>query len=151
MSEFEFHSFRELMEERQKNEQINYFKQNPIQKAYFIGAYARAVIYGSLYSEVSKGNTTYKKWLSNQIISYRNLDKIFEAAFRFEQKLKLRIRNDSEVRRLVHEVPGESAAGFSNAKISYAFVAGFDDYSKFCDKYPLKDKNDKIEKEFEGV
>ena len=113
------HSFAEFLELRISQESVDYFAVPAIQKAYFIGAYSRGVIKSSWNSEVSKENTTFKSWLSNQIINYRNLDKIFDMAFRFEQKLKLKIRNDSEVRALSHEVPVTSAAGFSNAKISY--------------------------------
>jgi len=146
MNEIEKHSFVEFLEERKKQETIAFFSNSTIQKAYFVGAYSRAVISSSYYSEISKGNTTFKSWLSNQIINYRNLDKIFDMSFRFEQKLKLNIRNDSEVRRLAHEVPTTSSAGLSNAKISYGFVAGFDDYQKFLKKYPLtiKQNNNKI-------
>lgn len=136
MQNEERHSFVEFLDERQKQESVDYFKTPPIQKAYYIGAYARAVIDSSFHSDVSKGNTTFKNWLSNQIINYRNLDRIFEMSYRFEQKLQLKIRNGSEVRRLSHEVPVTSSAGISSAKISYAFVAGFDDFKKFKDMYP---------------
>ena len=142
MSDSEKHYFVEFLKQRISEESINYFKIPAIQKAYFIGAYSRAVIRSSYKSEVSNKNTTFKNWLSNQIINYHNLEKIFDMAFRFEQKLKLKIRNDSEVRSLAHEVPAAASAGISNAKISYAFVAGFDDYQKFCNKYPLKIDND---------
>jgi len=145
MSESEKHSFVEFLDLRISQESIDYFAIPAIQKAYYIGAYSRAVIRSSYNSEVSKGNATFKNWLSNQIINYRNLDKIFDMTFRFEQKLRLKIRNDSEVRRLSHEVPATSSAGLSNAKISYAFVAGFDDYKKFCDKYPSSKNNDNNE------
>ncbi|MBN1798040.1 MAG: hypothetical protein JW822_05670 [Spirochaetales bacterium] len=141
MEEYEKHSFKEFLDERIKNEKIKYFIKPSFQKAYYIGAYSKAVINSSYYSDISKKNTTFKNWLSNQIINYRNLDRIFEMSFRFEQKLKLRIRNDSEVRALAHEVPLESSAAISNSKISYAFVAGFDDYAKYCNRYPIKLKN----------
>ncbi|HET56567.1 MAG TPA: hypothetical protein ENN33_15335 [Ignavibacteria bacterium] len=124
-------SFSEYLQKRLDEEETDFFKQSVIQKAYCTGAYAKAVINSSYFSEVSKKNTTFKSWLSNQIINYQNLDRIFEMAFRFEQKLKLKIKNDSEVRRLVHEVPVGKSAGISSAKISFAFVAGFDDYGKF--------------------
>ncbi len=139
MAETEKHSFKEFLDERIKNEKIQFLSKPLLQKAYFIGAYARAVIQSSYNSDVSKNNTTFKNWLSNQIINARNLDRIFEMAFRFEQKLKLKIRNSSEVRRLAHEVPVESKAGISSAKISFAFVAGFDDYYKFTKKYPTSE------------
>lgn len=141
MNELEKHSFDELLKERQSQETVAFFKLHAIQKAYFIGAYSRAVIDSSWHSKVSKENTTFKNWLSNQVINYHNLERIFEMAYRFEQKLKLNIRNDSEVRRLSHEIPVTSSAGISSAKISYAFVAGFDDYKKFRDKYPSINSN----------
>ncbi len=135
-------SFAEYLQKRIETDSADFFNNAVIQKAYYIGAYARAVISSSYNSEVSKGNTTFKTWLSNQIINYRNLDRIFEMSFRFEQKLKLRIRNDSEVRRLAHEVPPAKAAGISSAKISYAFVAGFDDYITFMRENPSSIKTD---------
>lgn len=139
-------SFEEYLNSRKGTEKVAFFKNPVIQKAYFTGAYAKAVIKSSWYSKVSKENTTFKTWLSNQVISYRNLDRIFEMSFRFEQKLKLNLRNDSEVRKLAHEVQVVHAAGISNSKISFAFVAGFDDYGKFINENPSKeDKQDKKE------
>lgn len=123
--------FHEYYVKRCKNDASGFFEKPVIRKAYFIGAYAKAIILSSWYSEVSKKNTTFKTWLSNQIINYRNLDRILEMAFRFEQKLKLNIRNDSEVRILAHEVTAFKTSGRSSAKISFAFVAGFGDYGKF--------------------
>jgi hypothetical protein len=121
-------SFNDYLLGRQKADVTGYYATPVIRKAYFIGAYAKAVINSSFHSKVSRENTTFKNWLSNQIINYRNLDRIFEIAFRYEQKLKL---NQSEVRKLAHETPVDKAAGISSAKISYAFVAGFDDYQKY--------------------
>ena len=124
-------SFNDYFLKRLDADAAGFYNKPAIQKAYFTGAYAKAVINSSFRSEVSRENTTFKNWLSNQIINYRNLDRIFEIAFRYEQKLKLKIRNDSEVRKLAHETPRAKAAGMSSAKISYAFVAGFDDYGKY--------------------
>ena len=138
-------SFNDYLNDRIQSETTEFFKLPVIQKAYFTGAYAKSVIQGSYYSEVSKENSTFKRWLSNQIINYRNLDRIFEIAFRFEQKLRLTIRNDSEVRKLAHEVPMIKSVGISSAKISFAFVAGFDDYAKFVKETPsniVKDDKD---------
>ena len=112
--------FSTYLQNRVKEDELNFFDNPVIQKAYFVGAYAQAVIKSSYKSEVSKNNTTFKNWLSNQIINYRNLDRIFEMAFRFEQKLKLKLRNDSEVRRLAHETPAGKLTGISSAKISFA-------------------------------
>lgn len=124
-------SFNECLNIRKEMDKAGFYKNAAIQKAYFTGAYAKAVINSSFYSEVSKKNSTFKNWLSNQLINFRNLDRIYAKAFEFEQKLKLKLKNDSEVRRLVHEVPTSKAKGLSSSKISFAFVAGFDDYSKF--------------------
>lgn len=139
-------AFAEYLQKRMETDSASFFDNAVIQKAYYVGAYARAVILSSYNSEVSKGNTTFKTWLSNQIINFRNLDRIFEMSFRFEQKLKLRIRNDSEVRRLAHQAPPARAAGISSAKISYAFVAGFDDYMTFMRENPTSiDKDSQLE------
>jgi len=133
-------SIKSYLENRIKSDKesdnVDFFTKSAIQKAYYIGAYSRAVIQSSYNSEVSKNNTTFKKWLSNQIISFKNLDRIYEMAFRFEQKLCLKIRNNSEVRTLAHEVPNSKSTGISNAKVSFAFVAGFDDYQKFIKENP---------------
>lgn len=145
MKETDKHLFVEFLEKRQDQETVEFFKSSPIKKSYYIGAYAKAVIDSSYHSDVSKGNTTFKNWLSNQIINFRNLDRIFEMAYRFEQKLQLKIRNDSEVRRLSHEIPVTASAGISSAKVSYAFVAGFDDYKKYKEKYPTEKTNKKKE------
>lgn len=131
-------SFSVYLQKRSEEEETDFFKGPAVQKAYYLGAYAKAVINSSYHSEVSKNNTTFKTWLSNQIINYRNLDRIFEMSFRFEQKLRLKIRNDSEVRRLAHEVPVSKSVGISSAKISFAFVAGFDDYGKFTKDHPTE-------------
>lgn len=133
-------SFREKLDVRIKEDTANFWSRPLIQKAYYIGAYSKAVINGSWNSEVSKQNETFKKWLSNQIINAKNLNRIFEMAFRFEQKLKIRIRNDDEVRRLAHGVPSAPATGISSAKISFAFVAGFDDYGVFVKDNPVEKK-----------
>lgn len=132
-------SFKTYLERRieEESEKVKFFSHPAIQKSYFTGAYARAVILSSYNSPVSEKNTTFKKWLSNQIINYKNLNRIFTKAFRFEEKLQLRIRNDSEVRRLAHEVPVTDPKGISNAKISFAFIAGFDDYRKFLKENPI--------------
>lgn len=124
-------SFSECLLSRKEKDKAGFYEKVAIQKAYFTGAYAKAVINSSFYSRVSPKNSTFENWLSNQLINFRNLDRIFEMAFRFEQKLKLKLKNESEVRTLVHEVPTSRGIGLSSAKISFAFAAGFDDYSKF--------------------
>ncbi len=135
-------SFKEKLEARIQEDTANFWSRPQIQKAYYSGAYSKAIVNGSWTSKVSKQNETFKKWLSNQIINAKNLDRIFEMAFRFEQKLKIRVRNDGEVRRLAHGVAAASAAGISSAKISFAFVAGFDDYGVFIKDNPAEKNQD---------
>lgn len=134
-------SFSTYLDERIRQDDLGFFSHPVIQRAYYIGGYAKAVILSSYMSEVSKNNQTFKNWLSNQIINTRNLDRIFEMAFRFEQKLKLRLKNNSEVRELAHSIPMTKAPGMSSAKISFAFVAGFDDYSRFVAENKMQDKD----------
>jgi hypothetical protein len=135
--------FKEKLDKRIKEDKANFWTGLLMQKAYYIGAYAKAIINGSWNSEISKHNETFKKWLSNQIINAKNLDRIFEMAFRFEQKLKIRVRNEDEVRRLAHEVPSASGVGISSAKVSFAFVAGFDDYGIYVKDNPIETKENK--------
>ena len=134
-------SFSTYLVERIQQDDLGFFSHPVIQRAYYIGGYAKAVILSSYMSEVSKNNQTFKNWLSNQIINTRNLDRIFEMAFRFEQKLKLRLKNNSEVRKLALSIPMTKAPGMSSAKISFAFVAGFDDYSRFVAENKMQDKD----------
>lgn len=124
-------SFSTYLEERKKRDELGFFSNPAIEKAYYTGGYAKAVILRSFTSDVSKKNQTFKNWLSGQIINYRNLDRILEMAFRFDQKLKLRLKNHSEVRALAHGTAIAKTAGMSSARISFAFVAGFDDYGRF--------------------
>jgi len=140
-------NFLSYLKRRQENVEINFFNNPAIKKAYFIGGYAKAVILSSHMSKVSRKNKTFKNWLSNQIINHRNLDRIFEMAFRFEQKLKLKLRNDSEVRKLAHETPPSKSPGISSAQISFTFVAGFDDYGKFVAENKIEKNTIKKETE----
>jgi hypothetical protein len=134
-------SFSTYLYTRKSQDELGFFSHPAIQKAYYIGGYAKAVIMSSYKSEVSNKNQTFKNWLSNQIINYKNLDRIFEMAFRFEQKLKLRLRNDSEVRSLAHETPITKSPGMSGARISFAFVAGFDDYGHFIANHKTQEND----------
>lgn len=131
-------SFSQYLLKRINEDQVGLFSNFAVQKAYYTGAYAQAVIQQSYHSEISNKNTTFKNWLSSQIINFRNLDKIFAKAFSFEQKLKLKIRNDSEIRKLAHEVPAVSPTGIPQERITFAFICGFDDYKKFIMEHPSK-------------
>ena len=137
-------SFSRFLDERIRKDDMGFFSHPLIQRAYYTGGYAKAVILSSYMSEVSRKNQTFKNWLSNQIINARNLDRIFEMAFRFEQKLKL---NDSEVRELAHSIPMGKSQGLSSAKVSFAFVSGFDDYGRFVAENKIQNKDAGKEKE----
>jgi hypothetical protein len=134
-------SFSTYLDKRISRDELGFFSHPVIQRAYYTGGYAKAVILSSFKSEVSKNNQTFKNWLSNQVINARNLDRIFEVAFRFEQKLKLRLRNGSEVRALAHSTPMGKAQGLSSAKVSFAFVAGFDDYGRYLAENKILEKD----------
>ncbi|MDU5326663.1 hypothetical protein, partial [Campylobacter ureolyticus] len=78
-----------------------YFKNLNIQDdfkfAYLVGAYSKAIIDSSYYSEISKQNETFKKWLSNRQLIKSNLIKIFNKANEFERKLKLESARNSDL------------------------------------------------------
>ena len=75
-------SFKTYLDQRKSLDETGFFSHPLIQRAYYTGGYAKAVILSSYNSEVSKNNQTFKNWLSNQIINAQNLDRIFEMADR---------------------------------------------------------------------
>lgn len=110
----------------------DYFDNGLIKGAYLIGAYSKSIINNSLYSEVSGGNKTFEKWLSNQKIIEVNLKKIFNKANEFERKLRLSNFKDSNLSQLVTtHFNYDKNTKISQQEISYAFIRGFNDYAKF--------------------
>ncbi|QKG30217.1 hypothetical protein [Campylobacter sp. RM16187] len=110
----------------------DYFDNGLIKGAYLIGAYSKSIINNSLYSEVSSGNKTFEKWLSNQKIIEVNLKKIFNKANEFERKLRLGNFKDSNLSQLVTtHFNYDKNTKISQQEISYAFIRGFNDYAKF--------------------
>ncbi|QCD53481.1 hypothetical protein [Campylobacter sp. RM16192] len=110
----------------------DYFDNGLIKGAYLIGAYSKSIINNSLYSEVSGGNKTFEKWLSNQKIIEVNLKKIFNKANEFERKLRLGNFKDSNLSQLVTtHFNYDKNTKISQQEISYAFIRGFNDYAKF--------------------
>ncbi len=111
-----------------------------LKKAYYLGAYCKTVIDNSFYSKISKENTTFKKWLSTQIINAKNLNKIFDKATIFENKLEL---SGSRLQDLSNQVTShnESASKIiSKYTISYYFRKGFNEYIKFKEEQKENDK-----------
>ncbi|HIP36354.1 MAG TPA: hypothetical protein EYG85_05835 [Crocinitomix sp.] len=102
-----------------------------LKKAYYLGAYCKAVIDGSFYSRVSEGNTTFKKWLSNQIINAKNLNKIYSQASHFEDKLQLVGKQLEDLSFQVTSYTKPSTKSISQYEVSYFFRKGFNEFIKF--------------------
>ncbi|MCZ6105918.1 hypothetical protein O6B97_05365 [Campylobacter ureolyticus] len=122
-----------------------YFKNLNIQDdfkfAYLVGAYSKAIIDSSYYSEISKQNETFKKWLSNRQLIKSNLIKIFNKANEFERKLKLESARNSDLSELITSNYNKNA-NLRNSEVSFYFLRGFNDYKKFKQQYPSKGVND---------
>ncbi|ASM38378.1 hypothetical protein CSPARA_0802 [Campylobacter sputorum bv. paraureolyticus LMG 11764] len=104
---------------------------------YLVGAYSKAIIDSSYFSEISKKNTTFKKWLSNQQLISSNLMKIFNKANQFERKLRLDSFRNSDLSELVTSNFKDNL-NIRNSEVSFYFIRGFNDYRKFKEKYPTK-------------
>jgi len=113
-----------------------------LKKAYYLGAYAKAVIDSSFYSRISEGNTTFKRWLSNQIINAKNLNKIYDKASTFENKLELGGARLQDLSTQVTSYDEGSSKNISKYTISYYFRKGFNEFIKFKDEQ--KENDEKI-------
>ncbi len=142
MSE-EIKLFSSEFEEKKDNE---YFKSNVIKEAYLIGAFSKAIIDSSFNpnGKVVSKNETFKKWLSNQQIIQSNLKRIFNKASEFERKFKLTSQRNSDLSTLVTTYFNEeSHQKILQQEVSFAFIRGFNDYSKFKKDNPYQgDDND---------
>jgi len=114
-----------------------------LKKAYYLGAYCKAIIDNSFHSKISKGNTTFNKWLSNQIINAKNLNKIFDKAGTFENKLDLGGKRLQDLSTQVTSYSENSSKTISKYTISYYFRKGFNEYIQFKDEQ--KENDEKIE------
>jgi len=114
-----------------------------LKKAYYLGAYCKAIIDSSFYSRISEGNTTFKRWLSNQIINTKNLDKIFDKATLFENKLELGGARLQDLSSQVTSHTENSSKTISKYTISFYFRKGFNEYIKFKEKQ--KENDAKVE------
>ncbi|NLK66347.1 MAG: hypothetical protein GX282_02610 [Campylobacteraceae bacterium] len=110
---------------------------------YLVGAYSKAIIDSSYFSDISKENTTFKKWISNQQLIKSNLVKIFNKANEFERKLRLDSVRNSDLSELVTSHL-ETNSNIRNSEVSFYFIRGFNDYRKFKKEFPSKEgeKND---------
>jgi hypothetical protein len=115
---------------------------NILKKAYYLGAYTKAVIDSSFYSRISEGNTTFKRWLSNQIINMKNLNKIYDKATTFENKLELGGARLQDLSRQVTSYDESSSKTISKYTVSYYFRKGFNEFIKF--KEEQKENDEKI-------
>jgi len=124
----------------------SFFKESDtLKQAYFLGAYCNGVIGQSIYSKVSKGNVTFKKWLSNQVINSANLLKIHEKAEHFHRKLQLYGNRLDDLHMLFTSCFTDDKNP-AKSKVSFAFSKGYCDYKIFKDKYPsVDDKNQNLE------
>lgn len=113
---------------------------NILKKAYYLGAYCKAIIDSSYYSKVSEGNTTFKKWLSNQIINAKNLNKIYDKAVIFENKLQLGGTRLQDLSAEVTSYDESSSKRISKYTISYYFRKGFNEYIKFKEEQKENDE-----------
>ncbi len=117
-------------------------KDDILKKAYYLGAYCKAVINSSFKSKISEGNTTFKRWLSNQIINEKNLNKIFDQAGRFEEKLNLGSNRLLDLSTQVTTYTEVSSKSISKYIVSYYFRKGFNEYIKF--RSEQKENDDKV-------
>lgn len=111
-----------------------------LKKAYYLGAYTKAIIDSSFYSKVSEGNTTFKRWLSNQIINMKNLDKIFDKATNFENKLELGGVRLQDLSSQVTSYSENSSKTVSKYTVSFYFRKGFNEFIKFKDEQTENDE-----------
>lgn len=102
-----------------------------LKKAYYLGAYSKAIIDNSFYSKISEGNTTFKKWLSNQIINAKNLNKIFDQASKFEEKLNLGSKRLLDLGTQITTYTNSPSRPISKYTISFYFRKGFNEYIQF--------------------
>lgn len=111
-----------------------------LKKAYYLGAYCKAIIDSSFYSRISEGNTTFKRWLSNQIINTKNLDKIFDKATLFENKLELGGARLQDLSSQVTSHTENSSKTISKYTVSFYFRKGFNEFIKFKDEQTENDE-----------
>lgn len=120
--------------------QCNECQDEILKKTYYLGAYCKAVINRSFKSRISYGNTTFKKWLSNQIINAKNLNKIFDKATIFENKLELGGSRLQDLSTQITSCDESSSKTISKYIISYYFRKGFNEYIKFKEEQKENDK-----------
>ncbi len=138
----------------EENHKINYIlfsevykcdnSEDILKKSYYLGAYCKAVINSSFKSRISDGNTTFKRWLSNQIINTKNLNKIYDKATTFENKLELGGSRLQDLSNQVTSYTESSSQAVSKYTISFYFRKGFNEYIKFKDEQ--KENDDKVTK-----
>ena len=115
------------------------FNNQTLVASYLVGAFASAIVEASwdgirdkergLISYV-KENETYKKWLSNQQITYKNLVKIFNKGAYYQRKFNLDSPTIKELSTLVTDNLKLNKRALDQ-EVSFAFLRGYNDYRKF--------------------
>jgi len=130
--------------EKKRAEDEAFFQKSAIASAYLVGAYASAIIESS-WEGVSKTvdgervqvsrvlqNETFKKWLSNQQITYKNLLKIVNKAAYFHRKFNLDSAVNSDLSKLVTDhLRFKPKEVILDQEVSFAFLRGFNDFKTF--------------------
>lgn len=127
------------------------FQKDALTAAYLVGAYASAIVESSWdgvfktadekkvqVSRVTE-NETFKKWLSNQQITYKNLLKISNKAAYFHRRFNLDSAINSDLSSLVtkHLTPKANEIVLDQ-EVSFAFLRGFNDFKTF--KYTKREE-----------
>lgn len=131
--------FSNVVEDEFLKEHKSFFDESSVLKqAYFLGAYCNGVIGQSYFSKISPQNITFKKWLSNQVISSTNLLKVHEKAYFFHRKLQLYGNRLEDLRILLTRYTSDGKND-AKSKVSFAFSKGYCDYEIFKEKFPSKE------------
>ena len=126
----------------------DFFNNSVLKAAYLVGAFVSAIVEASWDGVIRddeivsyvKENETFKKWLSNQQINYKNLLKIFNKAFYYQRKFNLDSAIVKDLSRLVTDhLKIKLDHQVSDQEVSFAFVRGYNDFRTF--KYTKKGEN----------
>jgi hypothetical protein len=129
---------------KKREKDPEFFQKRNITAAYLTGAYSSAIIESSwdgVFKEKQgervqisrvKENDTFKKWLSNQQITFKNLLNIANKAAYFQRKFNLDSAINNDLSTLVTENLNPYHDEISlDQEISFAFLRGFNDFRTF--------------------
>jgi len=140
-----FSNFLEIKKEKDND----FFNKEALLSAYIVGAYASAIVESSWdgvsikidgeLKQIShvKENETYKKWLSNQQMTYSNLLNILNKADYYQKRFNLHSPINQDLSTLATDnfrlQPTKRAL---DQEVSFAFLRGYNDFRTF--KYTKK-------------